>query len=32
MLGSLDEADDAMQLAWLRADRTDLGGIENLAG
>ncbi len=32
MLGSLDEADDAVQLAWLRADRADLGGIENLAG
>src|ERR1700754_19287 len=32
MLGSLDEADDAVQLAWLRADRADLGEIENLAG
>jgi RNA polymerase sigma-70 factor, ECF subfamily len=32
MLGSVDEADDAVQLAWLRADRADLGGIENLAG
>lgn len=32
MLGSLDEADDAVQLAWLRADRADVGGIENLAG
>jgi RNA polymerase sigma factor (sigma-70 family) len=31
MLGSLDEADDAVQQAWLRADRADLGGIENLA-
>jgi len=32
MLGSLDEADDAVQLAWLRADRANLGRIENLAG
>ena len=32
MLGSLDEADDAVQLAWLRADRADRGEIENLAG
>lgn len=32
MLGSLDEADDAVQQAWLRADQADLGGVENLAG
>lgn len=32
MLGSVDEADDAVQAAWLRADRADLGGVENLAG
>ncbi len=32
MLGSLDEAEDAVQLAWLRADRADLSGVENLAG
>ncbi|MEV6238359.1 sigma-70 family RNA polymerase sigma factor [Lentzea sp. NPDC051838] len=32
LLGSLDEADDAVQLAWLRADRADVGEIENLAG
>lgn len=32
MLGSLDEADDAVQLAWLRANRADIGVIENLAG
>lgn len=32
LLGSLDEADDAVQRAWLRADQADLGGVENLAG
>jgi RNA polymerase sigma-70 factor, ECF subfamily len=32
MLGSLDEADDAVQQAWLRAQRADRRGIENLAG
>lgn len=32
MLGSLDEADDAVQRAWLRADRADLSRVENLAG
>ncbi|WP_269858987.1 sigma-70 family RNA polymerase sigma factor [Streptomyces sp. RPT161] len=30
MLGSLSEADDAVQEAWLRLSRTDAGGIENL--
>jgi RNA polymerase sigma factor (sigma-70 family) len=30
MLGSLPEADDAVQEAWLRLSRTDAGGIENL--
>jgi RNA polymerase sigma-70 factor, ECF subfamily len=30
MLGSLDEADDAVQEAWLRLSRADAGGIENL--
>ncbi len=32
MLGSLSEADDAVQEAWLRLDRSDDGEIENLAG
>ncbi len=32
MLGSTSEADDAVQEAWLRLDRTDTGGIENLGG
>ena len=32
MLGSLSEADDAVQEAWLRLSRTDASGIENLAG
>lgn len=30
MLGSLSEADDAVQEAWLRLDRTGAEGIENL--
>ena len=32
MLGSLNEADDAVQEAWLRLDRTGSEGIENLGG
>src|SRR5579883_700417 len=32
MLGSLSEADDAVQEAWLRLSRTDAAGIENLGG
>ena len=32
MLGSLGEADDAVQEAWLRLDRTGPEGIENLSG
>lgn len=32
MLGSLPDADDAVQEAWLRLSRTEDNGIENLAG
>ena len=32
MLGSLTEADDAVQEAWLRLARSDAGGIGNLGG
>jgi len=32
MLGSMTEADDAVQEAWLRLDRAGAGGVENLAG
>jgi RNA polymerase sigma factor (sigma-70 family) len=32
MLGSLTEADDAVQDAWLRVSRADSGGIENMRG
>jgi RNA polymerase sigma factor (sigma-70 family) len=32
MLGSLTEADDAVQDAWLRVSRADTSEIENLAG
>jgi RNA polymerase sigma-70 factor (ECF subfamily) len=32
MLGSLDDADDAVQEAWLRLSRQTDGGIENLGG
>jgi RNA polymerase sigma factor (sigma-70 family) len=31
MLGSLSEADDAVQEAWLRLSRSDASGIQNLA-
>ncbi len=31
MLGSLSEADDAVQDAWLRVSRADTGEVENLA-
>jgi RNA polymerase sigma-70 factor (ECF subfamily) len=30
MLGSASEADDALQEAWLRFDRTDTGEVENV--
>lgn len=32
MLGSASEADDAVQEAWLRLDRTDRTAIDNLGG
>src|ERR671921_1997393 len=32
MLGSLSEADDAVQEAWLRLSRSDTTGVENLGG
>jgi len=32
MLGSLSEADDALQEAWLRLSRSDTSGVKNLGG
>ncbi len=32
MLGSLSEADDAVQEAWLRLSRSDSSGVDNLGG
>src|ERR671939_80803 len=32
MLGSLSEAEDAVQEAWLRLSRSDTNGVENLGG
>ena len=32
MLGSLSEADDALQESWLRLSRTDTSDVENLGG
>ena len=32
MLGSLSEADDAVQEAWLRLSRSDTSGVQNLTG
>jgi RNA polymerase sigma factor (sigma-70 family) len=32
MLGSLAEADDAVQESWLRVSRSDMSGVDNLGG
>src|SRR5260221_13651010 len=32
MLGSVSEAEDAVQEAWIRLSRTDIRGVENLRG
>src|SRR6185503_10349838 len=32
MLGSLTEAEDAVQESWLRVSRAETGGIENMGG
>src|SRR5689334_9682673 len=32
MLGSLTEADDAVQETWLRVSRAGAGGVENFGG
>src|SRR5436190_14457605 len=32
MLGSVSEADDAVQESWLRLSRSDTSGVENLGG
>src|ERR671933_1692064 len=32
LLGSLNEAEDAVQDAWLRLSRSDTSGVENLGG
>src|SRR5262245_55654201 len=32
MLGSLSEADDAVQASWLNVSRSDISGVDNLGG
>jgi DNA-directed RNA polymerase specialized sigma24 family protein len=32
MLGSLSEADDAVQESWFRLSRSDMSGVENIGG
>lgn len=32
LLGSVPDADDAVQSAWLKASRADFGGVDNLTG
>jgi RNA polymerase sigma-70 factor (ECF subfamily) len=32
MLGSISEAEDALQESWLRVSRSDTGGVHNLGG
>jgi DNA-directed RNA polymerase specialized sigma24 family protein len=32
MLGSIAEADDTVQEAWLRLSRADTSGVDNLRG